>query len=155
MPATDDMIKGVRIMKATNDDAVEMAKLELECFGMDPDSLDEMYQISWKITASFNTVFKAVAPGGRIIGGTVSYPTSEKFWLMDSLFVHPDYRHHGIGRRLRTEGIKAAWLRPVKTLVNVDKPHLVGFYEGFGFRVNGRVDDFFGNGESHHVMVKD
>ena len=131
-----------------------MAELEAFCFDLDSTEIDEMYMIAWKISIGMQNTYKAVLDG-TIIGGSVSFPTANKTWYMDSLFVHPNYRKRGIGRTLRKTSIEHAWLRPIITLVNIKKTHLVEFYETMGFQIRDKINDYFGNGESHYRMVLD
>ncbi|MCE2497760.1 MAG: GNAT family N-acetyltransferase [Nitrosopumilaceae archaeon] len=148
------MTGNVKIVKAELNDAEEMAKLESLCFDLDNTDIDEMYMIEWKISIGMQNTYKAVLDG-TIIGGSVSFPTAKKTWYMDSLFVHPDHQKRGIGRRLRKTAIENAWLRPIITLVNVKKPHLLKFYKSMGFQIREEIDNYFDNGESHYVMALD
>ena len=145
-------INNVKFLRAKMKDAKELAKLELFCFDVKSIKIEMMALISWQIMIGKQVVYKAMV-GDKIIGGSVSTPTARRTWYMDSLFVHPDYRHLGVGRKLREYNIKKAWLRPIETMVNIKRPHLIPFYESFGFKIKKKVHNYFENGETHYIMM--
>ena len=57
---------------------------------------------------------------------------------VDMLFVHPDWRGQGVGRRLLGYAIDA--LEAVTLDVNEQNPQAVGFYLHMGFVVTGRSE---------------
>ena len=58
---------------------------------------------------------------------------------VESLFIHPDWRGQGIGRRLLTYAIET--LGATRLDVNEQNDQAVGFYRRMGFVVAGRSED--------------
>ncbi len=44
----------------------------------------------------------------KIVGGIIATPTRDGNWYVNSLFVHPSYRKHGVASRLLSKIIKTA-----------------------------------------------
>jgi putative acetyltransferase len=57
---------------------------------------------------------------------------------VEMLFIHPQWRGQGIGRRLLEHAIKA--LGSTKVDVNEQNQQAVGFYQRMGFKVEGRSE---------------
>jgi len=57
---------------------------------------------------------------------------------VEMLFIHPQWRGQGIGRRLLEYAIKA--LGSTKVDVNEQNQQAVGFYQRMGFEVEGRSE---------------
>ena len=143
----------VLISKATRSDAFEIGKLEALCFGANPPVEDSMYMYGMKTTVDFQLVVKASIQN-KIVGASISYPTAAGFWYFDSLFVHPNYQKQGIAQHVRNYAMKHAWMKTMKTLVNKEKPHLVKYYESFGFKKSAVIENYFLDNTAHIVMVK-
>ena len=58
---------------------------------------------------------------------------------VESLFIHPDWRGQGIGRRLLTYAIET--LGATRLDVNEQNDEAIGFYRRMGFVVDGRSED--------------
>ena len=58
--------------------------------------------------------------------------------VIDSLFVHADSRHSGLGRLLAELALSRS--RVIQTEVNEQNSQAVGFWKHIGFRVVGRSD---------------
>ena len=144
----------MEILAAVRGDAREMASLELRCFDMDPSDIHTFLIYTWVTTIDYQHVYKAVEDG-KIVGGSVSFPTAKGFWYFDSLFVDPEYRRRGIGRKLREHAMSKAWMKPLMNKVDCKQPKLVKYYESFGFKIKERINDYYGNGEDRFVMVRD
>jgi len=68
---------------------------------------------------------------------------------IDMLFVHPDWRGKGVGRRLIRYAIDEHGARTVD--VNEQNEQAVGFYLKMGFKVEGRSDED-GNGKPYPLL---
>jgi putative acetyltransferase len=58
---------------------------------------------------------------------------------VESLFIHPDWRGQGIGRRLLTYAIET--LGAIRLDVNEQNDEAIGFYRRMGFVVAGRSEE--------------
>lgn len=57
-------------------------------------------------------------------------------YYLDSLAVHPEYRHHGIGRALLLDGIQlgaSLGYKQIALVADSDYSHLIRLYESIGF----------------------
>lgn len=70
----------------------------------------------------------------QIVGGFIAVGGHK----VEMLFIHPDYRGQGAGRRLMTHAIEE--LGATEVDVNEQNPQAVGFYLHLGFEVFARSD---------------
>lgn len=101
----------------------------------------------------------AVAAGdGRLLGLTLDTPKGEHRRKLSTLFVHPQFRHKGVGTWLLfltfehwlREGVRDAWI----TVPEHDRATTT-FLEGHGFRPLPTLRDRYGPGRSEVVSVWD
>ena len=135
-----------------SDDMTDILKNLTVCEGLE----DTLYTFSRTRVAEVD---------GRPVGAMLSYPgalyqelkekTFREFWpaffaqfgdddpetdpgeyYLDSLAVHPDYRHLGIGRALLADGIKiglSEGFTRIALVVDPGMPRLISLYESLGF----------------------
>ena len=142
----------IAISRARRADAGEFYRLEAKCFDMENDSADTVYY--WVPILSYQCCYKATIDG-KIVGGIVSMPTFEKRWYLNSLFVDPAYRRAGIATKLMEKMFKAAWQEDMILDVKTDRPHLLAFYESFGFRNVKLSKDHYYDDSDRFLMVRD
>ena len=79
---------------------------------------------------------------GKVVGFVMGelfrgeYGIAEEKATLDTIGVHPDYQHMGIGGRLITEfmdHLKKLGVQKVNTLVHWDDPYLIHFFSGNQF----------------------
>ena len=83
--------------------------------------------------------------GGNIVGALVIWLIVDEAHIA-TIAVHPDYRHHGIGRRLLAEGLlQAAERGAVKSLLEVrsGNAEALHLYYGFGFKAVGLRPNYY------------
>lgn len=94
-----------------------------------------------EMVTSRELMFYSASEGGRMVGFAAVHqiPASlrlSRFWLLRDLFVDPDNRRHGIGRRLvdtvRQDALDAGALRLSLQTENSNAAAL-GLYRGCGF----------------------
>jgi len=95
-----------------------------------------------------------IAAGGVFVaewdGATVGFaavePRADGDSELDALFVDPETRHRGIGRRLVEHCALVARQRGSGALCVVGNPHAEGFYLACGFKLTGTTETRFGPG---------
>ena len=120
-----------KIIRTSKNDAIEFYNLEAICFDMEANDKDTLYY--WVPILEYQCCFKAVNDS-KIIGGIVAMPTFDKQWHINSLFVHPKHRMHGIAKALMKKVLDAAWYDEIILDVKTDRPYLIKFYETLGFK---------------------
>lgn len=94
------------------------------------------------------------AAQGRLVGALIS----DLYWGwldIDHLWLHEDYRRQGLGARLLQTAEKEARRRGCRrAMLKTFSFQARGFYEKFGYRVTGQLDDY-PPGESFYWMVKE
>ena len=141
----------IEIVRAGKNDAREFYRLEAKCFEMD-EGEDTLYY--WVPVLSYQCCYKAVVDGSRIIGGVVSMPTFDKQWYINSLFVDPEYRRRGIANRLMQKVMDVAWHGDMILDVKTDRPHLIGFYNAWGFEKRSLSVDHYSDDSDRFIMVR-
>lgn len=139
----------MEISRAGRADAEGFYKLEARCFEMGWNSEDTEYY--WVPILEHQCCHMAVEDG-LIVGGIVSMPTFSKEWYINSLFVDPEYRWRGIATKLMERVMRDAWHQNMVLDVKTDRPHLLEFYESFGFKTECRSHNHYGDGEDRFIM---
>lgn len=141
---------GIAISRAEKKDALEFYNLEARCFEMNGDDPDTLYY--WVPILAHMYCLKAVNDDRRIVGGIVTMPTYEKEWYINSLFVDPAYRRSGIGTMLMEKVLAEAWMSDMVLDVKTDRPYLLDFYNGFGFRMEGKSANHYCDDSDRFIM---
>lgn len=140
----------VSIRLATWRDAAEFLRLEALCFGMRVNR-DTLYY--WTPVVEYLWSYKAEVDG-LVIGGIIAMQTRSGDWYVNSLFVHPRYRRHGVATRLLSRVIQLAGERKVLLDVKTDKRLLLRFYGSFGFEIKERRRNYYGDGTDRYLLVR-
>ena len=143
---------GIEIARAVKADAMEFYKLEAKCFEMDGNDADTLYY--WVPILSYQCCYKAVVDGSKIVGGIVAMPTFDKKWYINSLFVDPEYRRRGIANRLMQKVMDVAWFQDMILDVKTDRPHLIDFYNMWGFETVRHSVDHYSDDSDRFIMVR-
>ena len=141
---------GIAVSRAERKDALEFYKLEARCFEMDGNDADTLYY--WVPILAHMYCLKAVNGDGRIVGGIVTMPTFEREWYINSLFVDPACRRSGIGTMLMEKALAEAWMSDMILDVKTDRPHLIDFYNGFGFLTEGKSVNHYYDDSDRFIM---
>ncbi|MDI9865991.1 GNAT family N-acetyltransferase [Flectobacillus sp. DC10W] len=111
-------------------------------FGQTNDNLKTRRFLSERLTQNSSTIFIALADSGVLAGFTQLYPIFstlklESVWLLNDMFVMPDFRKGGVASLLvdaawnHTKHTGAAWLT-LKT--GIENTKAQALYEKLGFR---------------------
>jgi ribosomal-protein-alanine N-acetyltransferase len=90
-------------------------------------------------------------------GFALGYPDASDVARVVTLDVHPDFRRHGLGRRLLRELLsRLAAGGSTRTLLEVDVRNsgAIEFYRREGFRQVGRLASYYGRGLDAFEMSK-
>ena len=139
----------VQIKLANYGDAEKFLRLEAKCFGMKVNH-DTIY--FWTPAVSYLWSYKAEI-NGQIVGGIIAMPTRNGCWYVNSLFVHPSYRKHGIATRLLSKITKVAGKKGIFLDVLRDRPSLVAFYGKNGFKFKKLMKNYYSDGEDRYLLV--
>jgi ribosomal protein S18 acetylase RimI-like enzyme len=70
-----------------------------------------------------------------------------------SIAVDPDFRRRGIARAAMLFLLEEAWdCEPIELVTHPDNAAAIALYRSFGFEIEGRKEDYFGDGEPRVVM---
>jgi N-acetylglutamate synthase-like GNAT family acetyltransferase len=83
---------------------------------------------------------------GAIVGFSAVEPRSDGQTELDALFVDPDTRYLGIGRKLVEYCVEVARRNGSTALHVIGNPHAETFYLRCGFKQTGTVETRFGTG---------
>ena len=147
---TNEQESRLKIERCEPEDAEAFLRLEAACFEM---SYREEVLYFWRPVLDYGWVFRAKY-GGKIVGGVIALPTRQGMVYVNSLFVHPRFRNHGIARRLLRRVLR---LHPPKGFVldvKTEKPYLVAFYKKEGFGVTRREENYYGDGSDRVILMR-
>ena len=91
------------------------------------------------------------------MGFALGYPDAPDVARVVTLDVHPDFRRHGLGRRLLREllaGLAAAGSARALLEVDVRNSGAIEFYRREGFRETRRLPSYYGRGLDAFEMMK-
>jgi ribosomal protein S18 acetylase RimI-like enzyme len=140
----------VKVSLASHEDALRFLELEALCFEME---LNRDTTYFWTPVVEYLWAYKAEV-GDRIVGGVIAMPTRRGDWYVNSLFVHPSFRNHGIASRLLERVLGAAEGGRVLLDVKTDRPYLQKFYKRFGFERKKVLTDYYRDGTDRFLLVR-
>lgn len=140
----------IKIRLAESRDAKQFLKLEALCFKM---RLTSSTIYFWKPVVSYLWAYKATI-NDRIVGGVIAMPTREGDWYINSLFVHPRYRKHGIATKLLKKIIGIVGKKRIFLDVKTDREHLVDFYGKHGFRRKKLMKNYYEDETDRYILVR-
>jgi ribosomal protein S18 acetylase RimI-like enzyme len=138
-----------QIRLANHDDAITFLKLEAKCFKMRTNK-DTIY--FWTPAVCYLWSYKAMI-NGKIVGGVVATPTRDGYWYVDSLFVDPSYRKHGVATRLLSKIIKAAGNKRIFLNAKTNRRFLIDFYNKHGFKLQKLEKNYYNDGNDLYLLV--
>lgn len=74
-----------------------------------------------------------------------------------SIAVKPEYQHGGFGKTMMAEAERIAHQAGRKKMTLVTSPENTGavqFYQGLGYTIAGRVENYYGDGTPRYVLEK-
>jgi [ribosomal protein S18]-alanine N-acetyltransferase len=95
--------------------------------------------------------------GGRLAGFAMGHPDPPDVARVVTLDVHPDFRRHGLGRRLLRELLaRLVDAGSVRVVLEVDVRNsgAIEFYRQEGFRKTRRLRSYYGRGLDGFEMTK-
>lgn len=137
----------------TTDDADKLAALDAQCFKQD-DAWNSGDFFSAAMNANF--AFVVGERGGEIVacaGAEISADQAE----VETVAVAPNFRGRGVGKKLLAELLDVLTGRGVTFVVLEVRPSntaAVKLYDGFGFQIVERAENFYGD-EDAWIMVRE
>jgi ribosomal protein S18 acetylase RimI-like enzyme len=138
-----------QIRLANHDDAITFLKLEAKCFKMRTNK-DTIY--FWTPAVCYLWSYKAMI-NGKIVGGVVATPTRDGNWYVDSLFVDPSYRKHGVATRLLSKIIKTVGKKRIFLNAKTNRRFLMDFYNKHGFKLQKLEKNYYNDGNDLYLLV--
>ncbi len=95
--------------------------------------------------------------GGELLGFALGYPDAPDVARIVTLDVHPDFRRHGLGRKMLRELLAdLATAGSARALLEVDVRNsgAIEFYRREGFRQTRRVPSYYGRGLDAFEMTR-
>ncbi len=91
----------------------------------------------------------------EVIIGRVSYKFQENgdAYLSD-LVIIPSFQNQGFGKKVLNKILNEIGKKRITLIVHPDSKNAVKLYESFGFVIEKRVENYFGDGEPRVVMAK-
>lgn len=143
------MKNDVKILMAEHDDCVILAKLQAKTFNRPFD--DKINQYFWMTYVLHGFTIKAVLDG-VIVGCIGTFPTADNKWYIGYVFVDNKYKKRGIARKMMNYILDNVKIRPMILTVVTNKPHLVKFYESFGFKIIKTSINHYKDGTDRFIM---
>jgi ribosomal-protein-alanine N-acetyltransferase len=134
------------------EDVLEVLKIEYECFKFPYPSNMINY-----LYANFQDTF-LVAEVARVVGYVIGIPYNDEGHVI-SLAVLEGYRNLGIGKELMVEvmGIleREKAVSTIRLEVREGNTRAISFYKKMEFMVQERIEEYYEDGETALVMIKD
>lgn len=142
-------MENVQILIAGRDDCVSLAKLQAKTFGRPYD--DKINKYFWMTYILQGYTIKAVV-NSVVVGGIGTFPTADNKWFIGYVFVDDKYKKRGIARKMMNYVLDNITVRPIMLTVVTDKPHLVEFYESFGFKIIKKSINHYQDNTDRFIM---
>jgi len=143
----------VTIREARMDDMADVCGIERKCF---------RYPYPCEVLVMLRTLypelFLVAEESGHVVGYVSAVIRRDGQGHIVSICVDPEHRRRGIGTALMVEvlrRIKELGLCSVRLEVRVSNVGAQRLYQKLGFRVVGRIQNYYPDGEDALVMVKD
>lgn len=140
----------IKIRLAESKDARQFLKLEALCFKM---RLTGSTMYFWKPVVSYLWTYKATI-NDKIVGGIIAMPTRTGDWYINSLFVHPRYRKHGIATKLLKKIIRIVGKKRIFLDVKTGRKHLLDFYGKHRFRMKKLMKNYYEDKTNRYQLVR-
>jgi len=140
----------IKVSLASHEDVLRFLELEALCFEMQPNRDTTFF---WTPVVEYLWAYKAEV-GRRIVGGVIAMPTRRGDWYVNSLFVHPRFRNHGIASQLLERVLGVAEGGKVLLDIKTDRPSLLRFYGRFGFERKKILTNYYRDGTDRLLLVR-
>lgn len=108
----------------------------------------------WYMAVLGDTFIVAVCDG-KVVGYSISAMERRGKGHILSIAVSPDFRRRGIGTALLAETIRRLRRRGADRIVlevRTSNEAAIGLYEKAGFKITGRLENYYGDGEDAYLM---
>jgi ribosomal-protein-alanine N-acetyltransferase len=93
---------------------------------------------------------------GKLVGSTEFEMKSPDHAYLSGLVVHPDFQDQGIAREailFRLEKLKG--VKRIDVITHPENSKIIHLYESLGFKIEKRMENYFGDGEPRIMLVKE
>jgi len=93
--------------------------------------------------------------GDRLVGSTEFEMKSPDHAYLSGLVIHPDFQGQGIGREavlFRLEKLKG--VKRIDLVTHPENFRIINLYQSLGFKIEKRIENYFGDGEPRVMLVK-
>ncbi len=93
--------------------------------------------------------------GDRLVGSTEFEMKGPDHAYLSGLVIHPDFQGLGIGREavlFRLEKLKG--VKRIDLVTHPKNFKIINLYQSLGFKIEKRIENYFGDGEPRVMMVK-
>jgi ribosomal protein S18 acetylase RimI-like enzyme len=94
---------------------------------------------------------------GKQLVGTMGYKIkSPEHAYLGLLVVHPDFRGQGIAREAALFRLnKLKGIKRIDLVTHPENSKIINLYQSLGFKIEKRVENYFGDGEPRLMLVKE
>lgn len=139
-------------MKLTPHEIRELVELDALCF--EP-PLNYSYRDLLAYTKTEGAILLSEREGGKLIAYCLGDALEGTIVTLD---VHPDYRRHGLGRKLLSRMIEEMRRRKVPRAISqiaIDNIPSIELHKSFGFKIESILYDYYPDGSAAWELVLD
>lgn len=148
----------ITLHKAEDKDFMSIAHLDAIAWKQENDNRDFIVdgEHAWKKWVEYAMVFYAQNEAGEKIGAIVAFPTMKSGWCIHKIFVHPEYRQHGIGKGLMLKVLREVDRKEYKIFLTVapENIYAIKLYENLGFKKKQLHQGYYRSNEDRYIMKR-
>jgi ribosomal protein S18 acetylase RimI-like enzyme len=142
----------ILLKKASEQDIPLLMELEKSVSGTNVYS-PMLTEDDWKEEFCTNDIF-LIENDGVIIGNCSYEKKSDSNVYLSGLMIVPAYQGKGFGRRALSQILSGlTWAKRIDLVTHPENKWALSLYKSFGFEVEDRKEDYFGDGEPRLIMA--